>query len=341
MEFEILCFCQGDEESDLLPQARARADCTLSNNPFIMLFGLIQIVLCQVPNFHELAFLSYIAALMSFGYASIGLGLSIAKIAEGKHVTTSLTGKPIGDDYTAEEKMWSCFAAIGNIAFAYAFAVVLIEIQDTIKSGAPESKVMKRASTVGILISTVFYMLCGVLGYAAFGNDAPGNFLTGYGFYEPFWLVFAANLFIAVHLFGAYQVFCQPIFAAVEEKCGRRWPQSKFINGEFKWRSLRVSAFRLVWRSVYVVFTTLVAMLLPFFNDFVGLLGALSFWPLTVFFPIEMYMVRAKIPRCSCQGFLLQILSGFCLLASLLAGAGSVRGLIQSLRTFEPLQSRS
>ncbi|XP_057802597.1 amino acid permease 6-like [Salvia miltiorrhiza] len=316
-------------------------DCTLSNNPFILLFGLIQLLLCQVPNFHKLAFLSYIAALMSFGYASIGLGLSVAKIAEGRHVTTSITGKPIDDHYTAAEKMWSCSAAVGNIAFAYAFAVVLIEIQDTIRSGAPESKVMKRASTVGILISTVFYMLCGVLGYAAFGNEAPGNFLTGYGFYEPYWLVFTANLFIAVHLLGAYQVFCQPIFAAVEGRCGRQWPGNKVVSGEYKWGKLRVSPFRVVWRSVYVVLTTLVAMLLPFFNDFVGLLGAMSFWPLTVFFPIEMYMVRANIPRCSCRGFFLQILSAFCLVASLVAAAGSVRGLIHSLRTFEPLHSRS
>ncbi|KAL1557874.1 amino acid permease 6-like [Salvia divinorum] len=148
-------------------------DYALSNNPFIILFGLIEIVLSQVPNFHKLAFLSYIAAIMSFGYASIG--------------------KPVDKDYSGEEKMWSCFAAIGNIAFAYAFAVVLIEIQDTIRSGPPESKVMKRASTAGILISAIFYLLCGMLGYAAFGNDALGNFLTGYGFYEPYWLVFMAN----------------------------------------------------------------------------------------------------------------------------------------------------
>ncbi|KAG6417452.1 hypothetical protein SASPL_119612 [Salvia splendens] len=317
-------------------------DCTLSNNPFIILFGLIEIVLSQVPNFHELAFLSYIAAIMSFGYATIGLGLSIAKVAEGRHVTTSITGKPIGKDYSAEEKMWSCFAAIGNIAFAYAFAVVLIEIQDTIRSGSlTESKVMKRASTAGIMISTIFYLSCGLLGYAAFGNDAPGNFLTGYGFYEPYWLVFTANLFIAIHLFGAYQVFCQPIFAAVEAWCGRVWPGNKLLSKKYKWWKLRLSPFRVVWRSLYVVFTTFVAMMLPFFNDFVGLLGAISFWPLAVFFPIEMYMVRTGVSRSSCRGLFLQVLSGFCLVASLLAAAGSVRGLIQSLGTFEPLQSRS
>lgn len=80
------------------------------------------------------------------------------------------------------------------------------QLQDTLKSSPPENKVMKRASLIGILTTTMFYMLCGILGYAAFGNDAPGNFLTGFGFYEPFWLIDFANICIAIHLIGAYQV---------------------------------------------------------------------------------------------------------------------------------------
>lgn len=79
-------------------------------------------------------------------------------------------------------------------------------MQDTLKSSPPENKQMKKATITGITASTVFYMLCGVLGYAAFGNDAPGNFLTGFGFYDPYWLVDIANICIVVHLLGAYQV---------------------------------------------------------------------------------------------------------------------------------------
>lgn len=65
---------------------------------------------------------------------------------------------------------------------------------------------MKKANGISVLTTTTFYMMCGVLGYAAFGNDAPGNMLTGFGFYEPFWLVDLANIFIVIHLAGAYQV---------------------------------------------------------------------------------------------------------------------------------------
>jgi hypothetical protein len=61
------------------------ADCNISNYPFMVIFGVTQILLSQIPNFHELSWLSILAAVMSFGYASIGVGLSIAKIA-GKYL---------------------------------------------------------------------------------------------------------------------------------------------------------------------------------------------------------------------------------------------------------------
>ncbi|KAI3448197.1 hypothetical protein Pfo_004862 [Paulownia fortunei] len=334
------------KRSDCFHKQGHEAGCHMSNNPFILTFGLIQVVLSQIPNFHKLSVLSLVAAVMSFAYSSIGLALSIAKIAEGGHVESSLTGIPIGNNMSSMDKMWNTYSALGNIAFAYAFSTVLIEIQDTIKSGAPENKVMKQATLIGTSISTVFYMLCGVLGYAAFGNNAPGNFLTGFGFYEPFWLVDFANLCIVIHLIGAYQVFCQPIFGFVENWSREKWAGSRFITGEYSvglpfCGSFNLSLFRLVWRTSYVVFTTVFAMLFPFFNDFVGLLGAASFWPLTVYFPIEMYIARSKIPKFSFTWIWMQILSGICLIISLLAAAGSIQGLVKSLKTFKPFQSVS
>ena len=91
---------------------------------------------------------------------------------------------------------------------------------------------MKKASFIGVSTTTMFYMLCGVLGYAAFGNQAPGNFLTGFGFYDPFWLIDVGKVCIAVHLIGAYQVFCQPIYQFVEAWARARWPDSGFLNAE-------------------------------------------------------------------------------------------------------------
>ncbi|KAK9756544.1 hypothetical protein RND81_01G105200 [Saponaria officinalis] len=321
------------------------AECSISSTPFMIIFACIQILLSQIPDFHELSWLSIVAAVMSFAYSSIGLALSIAKVAGGGIAKTSLTGIPVGTSVSSMEKVWKCFQAIGNIAFAYAYSNVLVEIQDTLKSPPAENKQMKKASLVGVSVTSMFYILCGCFGYAAFGNDAPGNFLTGFGFYDPFWLVDLANIFIAIHLVGAYQVFTQPVFSFVETWSKNRWPDNKFINRDhpivipfgsgvyyFNW-------FRLVWRTIYVILTALFAMIFPFFNDFLGLLGALSFWPLTVFFPVELHIAQAKVPKYSSKWIALKLLSYVCLVVSLIAAAGSVQGLIVDVRKYQPFKA--
>ncbi|KAI3460104.1 hypothetical protein Pfo_016767 [Paulownia fortunei] len=322
------------------------AKCSISNYPFMVIFAVIQIILSQIPNFHKLSWLSIVAAVMSFAYSSIGLGLSVAKVAGGGHVRTSLTGTTVGVDVSGSDKVWKSFQAIGDIAFAYAYSTVLIEIQDTLKSQPPENKVMKKASFVGVSTTTVFYVLCGCVGYAAFGNEAPGNFLTGFGFYEPFWLIDFANICIAIHLIGAYQVFAQPIFGFVENLCSQKWPENKFITAEHTVNisvlpgSYSINFFRLVWRTAYVVVTAVIAMIFPFFNHFVGLIGAASFYPLTVYFPIEMYISQAKIPKYSFTWMWLKVLSWACLIVSLVAAAGSIQGLALDVKKYKPFKTQ-
>ncbi|MQL86379.1 hypothetical protein Taro_018912 [Colocasia esculenta] len=157
-----------------------------------------------------------------------------------------------------------------------------------------------------VAVTTTFYMLCGCMGYAAFGDGALGNLLTGFGFYNPYWLPDIANAAIVLHLVGAYQVFCQPLFTLVEKWFCQQWPDSDFITKEYPVRLLprsrccySVNPFRLVWRTAFVIVTTVISMILPFFNDVVSILGAFGFWPLTVYFPVEMYISQKKIPRWS------------------------------------------
>ncbi|KAM3353349.1 hypothetical protein ACQJBY_024481 [Aegilops geniculata] len=283
-----------------------------------------------------------LAAAMSFTYSSIGLGLGIVQVIANGGVKGSLTGISIGT-VTPMQKVWRSTQAFGDIAFAYSYSLILIEIQDTIRAPPPsESTVMKRATMVSVAVTTVFYMLCGCMGYAAFGDAAPGNLLTGFGFYEPFWLLDVANAAIVVHLVGAYQVYCQPLFAFVEKWAAKRWPESTFVTGEVEvplFRTYKVNMFRATWRTAFVVATTVVSMMLPFFNDVVGFLGALGFWPLTVYFPVEMYVVQKKVPKRSTQWVCLQMLSLGCLAISLAAAAGSIAGIKSDLKVYHPFKS--
>lgn len=45
------------------------------------------------------------------------------------HARTTLTGATIGVDVTGQEKIFKAFQALGDIAFAYSYSMVLVEIQ--------------------------------------------------------------------------------------------------------------------------------------------------------------------------------------------------------------------
>lgn len=46
----------------------------------MLVFGAVQIVMSQIPDFHNMEWLSIVAAIMSFTYSFIGLGLGSAKV---------------------------------------------------------------------------------------------------------------------------------------------------------------------------------------------------------------------------------------------------------------------
>ncbi|GER37721.1 amino acid transporter [Striga asiatica] len=337
------------ERSNCFHSKGDNSTCRVSSNPYMIAFGVIEIILSQIPDFDQIWWLSIVAAIMSFTYSTIGLGLGIAKVAETGEFRGSLTGISIGTatasgSVTEMQKVWRSFQALGAIAFAYSYSLILIEIQDTIKSPPAEHKTMKKATFISVAVTTIFYMLCGCFGYAAFGDLSPGNLLTGFGFYNPYWLLDIANAAIVIHLIGAYQVFCQPLFAFVEKTASNYFPNSKLITREISipipgYKPYKLSLFRLVWRSIFVVITTVISMLMPFFNDVVGILGALGFWPLTVYFPVEMYIVQARIPKWSSRWVCLEILSMACLIISITAGVGSVAGVLGDLKTYKPFKT--
>ncbi|CAL5406120.1 unnamed protein product [Camellia sinensis] len=182
---------------------------------------------------------------------------------------------------TVVEKVWVVAQAIGDIAFAFTYNIILLEIEmkDTLKSPPPENQTMKKASTAAILLTTTLYLCCACFGYAAFGDQTPGNLLTGFGFYEPYWLVDFANACVVLHLIGGYQVYR-------------------------------------------------IALLFPYFNDVLGVLGALNFWPLAIYFPAEMYLRQRNIKAWTRMWVVFQAFRAVCLVVPIVASVGSMEGLI-------------
>lgn len=151
---------------------------------------------------------------------------------------------------------------------------------------------------------------------------------------------------VAANQISLRQVFAQPIFAAVEKSVAARWPEAKFVSTVYKvrlpfsmgGRTLSFAAPKVALRTAMVVLTTAVATLVPFFNSVLGLLGASSFWPLSVYFPVAMHIVQAKVRPWTVKWVLLQGLSLVCLLVSLLASIGSVADIVGSLKHSAPFK---
>ena len=66
------------------------------------------------------------------------------------------------------------------------------------------------------------------------------------------------------------QVFGQPVFEIVENSVAKLRPA---------WAG-HMPKFRIVWRSLFVVLTALLAILIPFFQALMGLVGACYIEPL-------------------------------------------------------------
>ncbi|CAK7323876.1 unnamed protein product [Dovyalis caffra] len=245
------------------------ASCEYGGTVYMLLFGVIQVILSQIPDFHNLQWLSIVAAIMSVSYSSIGFALGLTQVIGNGIVKGGIVGVPA---YSAADKLWNISQALGDIAFAYPYSLILLEIQDTLKSPPSENKTMKKASTTAIFVTTFFYLFCGGFGYAAFGEKTPGNLLTGFGFYEPYWLIDFANACIVLHLVGGYQVYSQPVFAVIENWIAENYPDNRLLKKnvtyQFPWLpGFQLNLLRLCFRTIYVLSTTAIAMMFPYFNQ--------------------------------------------------------------------------
>jgi hypothetical protein len=72
--------CRAIQKSNCYHKEGHEAACDFGDTSYMLAFGAVQIVLSQIPNFHNLQWLSILAAFMSFTYSSIGFVLGLAKV---------------------------------------------------------------------------------------------------------------------------------------------------------------------------------------------------------------------------------------------------------------------
>lgn len=282
------------------------------------IFGAMQLAPSFIPNLDTAWWPAVLGALMSFGYSFISLGRSIA---EGNTYGTvrGITG------LTTSEKTFGVFNSLGAILFAYSFSMILPEIQDTISDAKVKGghiKGMRRTVNYSVAIMTAFYIAVAVAGYMAYGNDVAGNILNS--FVSPRWVVDMANIMVIVHMIPAYQVWSQPFFFFLEEHMSIWWPSRPgFFKG---W------TFRLWYRPLYVLLITFLCICMPFFSYIIGFIGAVGFWPTTVYFPVTMWIKMFSPPPK--KRMWMQALNIFCAIVTAFALIGAVQSIIVAWSTF-------
>ncbi|KAK2378217.1 hypothetical protein P8452_49739 [Trifolium repens] len=297
---------------------------------YMLIFGIVQIVLSQIPNLHNINWLSVVAAITSFAYCFIGMGLSIMQIMENGYAKGSIDGISTS---SGTQKLWLVSQALGDVSFSYPFSTIMMEIQDTLKTPPPENQTMKKASVISVSITTFFYLCCGCAGYAAFGDNTPGNLLTGFGSSKYYWLVDFTHVCIVVHLVGSYQVYSQPLFGNAENWFRFKYPDSEFVNHTYTVKLPLLPAFELnflslSFRTAYVVSTVVIAMIFPYFNQILGVLGSISFWPLTIYFPVEIYLSRSNTDAWTAKWVMLQTFNVVGFVFGLFTLVGCIRGIV-------------
>ncbi|XP_062221303.1 lysine histidine transporter 2-like [Phragmites australis] len=285
---------------------------------WIMIFAAAHIPLSQFPNFNSISAVSAAAAVMSLAYSMIAFFTSAAK---GAHATAAV-------DYglrapTTAGKVFGVLNALGAVAFAYAGHNVVLEIQATIPSTPeqPSKKPMWRGVVVAYGLVALCYFTVAFTGYYAFGNSVNPNVLISLE--KPRWLVAAANLMVAVHVVGSYQVYAMPVFDMIETVLVKK---HRFTPG-FR--------LRFVARSAYVLATMFVAMTFPFFDGLLGFFGGFGFAPTTYFIPCIIWLMLKK-PKKYGLTWLINI---FCIaigvLLMLVSPVGGLRQIIHDARNFK------
>jgi len=90
--------------------------------------------------------------------------------------------------------------------------------------------------------------------------------------------------------------------------------------------------YRLVVRSTVVLIITALAAIMPFFGAFIGLCGAVTWYPLAIYFPFAAY--RAVYPVTKGLSLILTSISVFTCLIALAAAIGAVRNIIVGFSTY-------
>lgn len=248
------------------------------------------------------------------------MALSIVQVA--KEGTAHVSYAPPPNTSTADFT-FGILNSLSTILFAYGGHNIALEIQATIPN-PPPSTIPVMMKGVNITFAVTFFLYFGVVitGYAAFGNTAAAYILDSITI-APVWIATFTRMLVVIHVGSAYQVYSYPLYDMWETAIAKK-------------RQAKVNLpTRIALRCAYVAATGIVALLIPFFGDLMGLIGAIAVTPTTFVLPCILWLVWRQ-PALGSRNWLLNwALILVCSAIGLMGCIGSLYSIVEHASTFK------
>lgn len=300
-------------------KAEECSDYSYNHWPWAIAFGGAMVVLAQVPDFHRLTGISMIGAVAPVLYATT---VFAALVAGGPAERVDHSMVSMGTPFATAMNV---FQGIGAMAFCFGGQTVQNEVTYSLRSPPAVLVSIRRALSGAYAIIALAYFAIAVAGFAFQGNSVPGNILLAI---PSRGAAIAAQICVLLQVGAAYNVYGMGVYHAMEDAIQAKGLLPSPITS-------RPWLLRLAVRSLFVSFFTMLAAMIPFFNQISGLNGGLTMIPLCFIFPILMYQIyhKARIPMWRAV-LHWTLITAFAMLA-VVSTFGSVYLIVQNASTYE------
>ncbi|XWS56339.1 hypothetical protein CRYUN_Cryun09bG0077500 [Craigia yunnanensis] len=295
---------------------------TMQLYQFVIIFGILMLILAQIPSFHSLRHINMISLVLCLSYSACAAAGSIY-VGNSKNAPS----KDYSIEGSGQNRVFGSFNAISIIATTYGNGIIP-EIQATIAPPV-KGKMFKGLCVCYAVVVTTFFSVA-VSGYWAFGNQVAGttvlaNFMVDGKPLLLTWVLLMTNVFTLLQVAAVSVVYLQPTNEALERK---------FVDAKIDQFSIRNVVPRLVYRSLSVVIATTLAAMFPFFGDINAVIGAFGCIPLDFVLPMVFYNVTFKPSK---QGVLFWVNTSIATIFSVLGVLGaisSIRQIVLDAKTY-------
>lgn len=294
---------------------------TMKFYEFVSIFGILMLLLAQIPSFHSLRHINLISLVLCLAYSACVTAGSI-------HVgySNNAPRRNYSIDDSKENRLFNAVNAVSIIVTTYACGIIP-EIQATIAPPV-KGKMYKGLCVCYAAIFLTFFSVA-ISGYWAFGNQAMGTVLSNFmGNGKPLlptWFLLMTNIFIFLQISAVTVVYLQPTNEVFEKL---------FADPKMDQYSVRNIVPRLISRSISVIVGTTLAAMLPFFGDIMAIFGAFGCIPLDLIFPMIVYNVTFKPSKRSLVFWVNTFIAVASSILSAIGAVASIRQMVIDAKTY-------